>query len=100
MRLVHITSFVHSSCEAQDTSIYNSMIIDWSMQTIIDEVSKISYAEKDTRATGYETWGCKQDLYQIKWLVEHKLEQCSTYVDEQEYVRKHDIKQTFKALSK
>ena len=97
---MHITSFVHSSVVVQNTSIYISMIIDWSMQTIIEEVSKISYAEKDTRATGFETWGCKQDLYQIKWLVEHKLEQCSTYAGEQEYVRKHDIKQTFKALSK
>ena len=70
------------------------------MQTIIEEISKISYAEKDNRATGFETWGCKQDLYQIKWLIEHKLEKCSTYEGEQEYVRKHDIKQTFKALSK
>lgn len=76
------------------------MIIDWSVETIANEIAKISWAEKDKYATGYETWGAKKDLYQILWLVERRLEECSTYADEDEYVRQHEIKETFRVLNK
>jgi hypothetical protein len=70
------------------------------METILAEISKISFAESDKYATGYETWGAKQDLYQLKWVIERRLEECSTYAEEEEYVRKHEIKETLRALSK
>ena len=47
---------------------------------------------------GFNTWGAKQDLYQILWHVERQLKSCSTYAGEDEYVREHDKKLTFEAL--
>ena len=76
------------------------MIRDWSINEIANEISKIAWAEKDSRMTGYVTWGCKQDLYQLKWLIERKLEECSTYEGEAEYVKKHEIQETLRLLSK
>ena len=49
---------------------------------------------------GYVTWGCKQDLYQILWHVQNKLDKCSVYVGEDDYKRNHEKKQTWKALTK
>lgn len=76
------------------------MIKNWSIEQIANEISKIAFAEKDTNMTGYITWGCKQDLYQLKWLIERKLEECSTYADEDEYIREHEKQETFRRLSK
>ena len=35
-------------------------------------------------------WDCKQDLYLIKWACEQAIEQCKTYKDEREYVKKYE----------
>lgn len=74
------------------------MIKDWSVEKIISEISKIAYAEKDARMTGFVTWGCKQDLYQILWYCEQKLKECSTYADEDEYVKEHEKQEMWRTL--
>jgi hypothetical protein len=76
------------------------MIKDWSIEQIINEISKIAWAEKDRNMPGITTWKHKQDLYQLKWFIEHKLDECNTYADEEEYVRQHEVKETFRRLSK
>ena len=40
------------------------MIKDWSVNDIKNEISKISWAESDSRMDGFVTWGCKQELYE------------------------------------
>ena len=74
------------------------MNIDWNMEQIINEINKISRAANDPYMDGFNTWGAKQDLYQILWHVERQLKSCSTYAGEDEYVREHDKKLTFEAL--
>lgn len=76
------------------------MIRDWNVQSIKSEISKISYAESDSRMTGFITWACKQDLYNILWHVEDCLERCSTYSDEQEFVKHREQQKLLKALGK
>lgn len=76
------------------------MITDWNLRTVFDEINKISRAESDSYMDGYVTWGCKQDLYQILWHVQNKLDKCSVYVGEDDYKRNHEKKQTWKALTK
>lgn len=76
------------------------MYKDWSLDLILQEVNKIAYAEKDSRQTGFVTWGCKQDLYQILWYIESKLEKCSKYGnDEIDYVKKHEQQKLIRTLS-
>lgn len=74
------------------------MIKDWSVPEILTEISKIAYAEKDAKMTGFVTWGCKQDLYQILWYCEQKLRECSTYANEDEYVKNHEKKVMWQTL--
>lgn len=75
------------------------MYIDWDLNLIKSEISKISWAESDSRATGWETWRCKQDLYRILWHVEEKLKQCSTYTNEEEFLKEHEREITWKVLT-
>ena len=46
------------------------MIIDWQVGDIVNEINKISRAANDPYMDGFNTWGAKQDLYQILWHVE------------------------------
>ena len=41
---------------------------------------------------GYTTWGAKKDLYKILWYAEDKLKECSTYHDEDKFVKKRKQK--------
>jgi len=75
------------------------MIKDWDINKIYGEISKIAYAESDPRSTGFITWGCKQDLYQLKWFIEQKLSNCSTYAGEEEYLKEHEKKETWRILN-
>jgi len=67
------------------------MIIDWSLKTIKEEVDKIRFAESDPRMDGFVTWGCKKELYEVLWYIEDTLEKCSTYTDEEEFVKAREI---------
>jgi hypothetical protein len=49
---------------------------------------------------GFVTWGCKQDLYQILWYCEDALENCSTYTDEDKFVKRRDQEKMLKTLGK
>jgi len=62
------------------------MIKDWSLDTIKHEIDKIAFAESDPRMDGFTTWGCKQDLYRMLWYIEDKINACSHYHGEEEYV--------------
>jgi len=39
------------------------MIKDWSVKDICQEVRKITLAATDGHMDGFNTWGCKKDLY-------------------------------------
>lgn len=67
------------------------MTIDWNVDDIKREISKIAWAESDNYSDGWSTWKCKQDLYDLLWYIEEKLSKCSTYADEEEYVKNHQF---------
>jgi len=75
------------------------MIKDWSLKDIKTEISKISWAESDPCQDGFVTWGCKQELYEILWYVEEKLRKCSTYAGEDDFLKEHDKKMTWRILN-
>lgn len=62
------------------------MIKDWSLENIKHEVDKIAYAESDPRMDGFVTWGCKKDLYELKFYIEDKIAKCSHYSTEESYL--------------
>ena len=76
------------------------MLKDWNKTDICSAIQRITFAATDPRQDGYVSWGCKQDLYEILWFVEDELEKCSTYVDEDEYIKRREQNQLLKVLGK
>ena len=74
------------------------MIKDWNREKIEQEIWKIKFAATDPRMDGFVTWGCKQDLIRLKYYIEDALEDCSTYVGEQEFIDKIEADRTFTRL--
>ena len=75
------------------------MIKNWSVTEIKQEIRKISRAESDPRMDGFVTWGHKQELYEILWFVEDRLEKCSTYAGEEEFLKEREKEKTWRALN-
>lgn len=57
---------------------------------IIWEIQKLGHKATDPNMTGYYNWPHKQELYKIYWAVKKQLSQCSTFVDEDEWLREHE----------
>lgn len=76
------------------------MIKDWNIKRIKTEIDKICRAESDPREDGFVTWSCKQELYDLLWTLEDKVNDCSTYEGEEEFIKKRKIKKMIKVLSK
>ncbi len=74
------------------------MIIDWSIRKVKNQIDKIVLAATDPKMDGFNTWGAKQDLYKILWYAEDKLKECSTYVDEEEFVKKRKHKKLIEMI--
>ena len=74
---------------------------DWNKSDICNEISKITFAATDPRMDGFNTWGCKRELYDILFYVQEELDKCGTYSEvEEEYLKKHNQKMMLKALGK
>ena len=77
------------------------MIKNWSSCDICFEISKITFAATDPKMDGFNTWGCKRELYEILFFVQQELDKCSTYSHvEEEYLKKHDQNLILRALGK
>ena len=66
------------------------MIKDWSLDTIKHEIDKIAFAESDPHMDGFVTFSCKQDLYRVLFYVQDKLNKCSTYAGEEDWIKEDD----------
>lgn len=58
----------------------------------------IAHHENDPYMDGFVTWGCKRDLYEILWYVEDKLDKCSTYAGEEDFIKERNIDKMWKVL--
>ena len=76
------------------------MIKNWSVSQITGELQKIYYAATDPRMDGFVTWGCKQDLYCVKFALEDMLAKCSTYVGEDEFLEEREKELVWRTLNK
>jgi len=74
------------------------VIKNWNVEEIKREIDKIAWAESDNRMDGYVTWTCKKELYDVLWYVEEKLSKCSTYADEEEYIKNHEFQKMWDVL--
>ena len=76
------------------------MKIDWNVQNVIWECQKMYQGANDPYVTGWNNWPCKQDLYRVKFLVDEMLENCSTFLDEEEWLREQEAEKIVRILKK
>lgn len=65
---------------------------------IIGKIQIASYICRDGRTDGFEGWGIKQDLYQIKWAVDEALRKCPTFTPEEDWLKMHEKNLVIKYL--
>jgi hypothetical protein len=71
---------------------------DWDLNAIHHHIWSMTYAMNNPRNDGFTTWPIKQDLYQLKWLIESALENAATYAPEQEWLNEQEQKKIWKIL--
>lgn len=92
------TVFLFDNIIKRSYNVY--MIKNYNLGEVKQNIDMIAWSESDKYMDGFVTWGCKQELYQILWYVEDKLEKCSTYTDEEDYVKRRDQEKMLQALGK
>lgn len=71
---------------------------DWNVIDIVSQINRMSYNCASPYTDGFNGWGIKQDLLRIKWILDDALARCPTFVDEAEFIEKHDQDVTIKIL--
>ena len=74
------------------------MIKRWNVDQVIGECQQMYFGATDPRATGWENWPCKQDLYRVKFAVDEMLKNTSTFVGEQEWLKEQEQQRMWKVL--
>lgn len=75
------------------------MIYTWSVDKIKADLQRIQFACTDPKMDGFVTWGCKQDLYRVKFYLDELLKSCPTYSIEQEWLDEIEKKKVWKTLN-
>jgi hypothetical protein len=70
----------------------------WSVIDINDQICTMQIEMNSPYNDGWTTWDIKQDLYQIKWLVDAALAETSVYPGEAEWLREQEQKKILKIL--
>ena len=74
------------------------MIKNWNTNEVRNELNKIYWACTDPRMDGFVTWGCKQDLYRVKFMIDDMLSKCPTYSVEEEWLREQEAEKIVQIL--
>jgi hypothetical protein len=70
----------------------------WDIADVARQINTLTMEANSPYNDGFVGWGCKQDLYKIKWLVDDALKRCSTYAPEAEWLREHEKKKVIGIL--
>lgn len=62
------------------------------------EINAAAYECNNPRTDGFVGWGVKQDLYQLKWILDEAIKRCPTYAPEEEWLKEQEQKRIIKIL--
>ena len=71
---------------------------DYDINSIYHQLYMANVEMNQPRNDGFVTWGIKQDLYKIKFLMDHIMNNAPTYVDEAEWLEEQSKKEMWKIL--
>lgn len=68
-------------------------------EPIIREIHKAAHECGHPMNDGFVSWGIKQDLYQIKWIIDEAIRNCPTFGDiEAQWLKEQEQKQLIRIL--
>ncbi len=72
--------------------------ITWDIPSIVQQVHKMRAEICSPYNDGFNQWMVKQDLYQLKHLVDEALDACPQFAGEEEWLKEQDQKRMWKAI--
>ena len=66
---------------------------------VVQQLRSCASAVNDPKLDGFNQWGCKQDLYSVKFILDQLIESCPTFADEKDWLEEMSKRQTWKILS-
>jgi hypothetical protein len=76
------------------------MIKRHSVDNIVNQLHSCAYDMNDMRLDGFVQWGCKQDLYRIKFILDELLEKGHKFAPEQEWLEEQEKEKVIRILKK
>jgi hypothetical protein len=73
---------------------------DWDANAIRHGIWMMRAECTNPRNDGFLTWGTKQELYKLKWLIDESLEACSNYAGEEEWLKEQEQQRIINILKK
>ena len=67
-------------------------------QAVKDQLYQWYDVTKDPRVDGFNGWGCKQKLYEIKFYLDELIKKCPTYAGEDEWLEEQAMLKIQKIL--
>lgn len=65
---------------------------------IASQINAAVYEQTSGYNEGFLSWGYKQDLYKIKWILDDAIRRCPVYGPEKEWLREHEKQQVIRIL--
>lgn len=75
-----------------------SFRITWDIANITQQIYKMRAEVCSPYNDGFSQWPIKQDLYQLKWLIDQSLESCPTFSEEERWLKEQDQKRMWKTI--
>ena len=66
--------------------------------TIAAQINAAVYEQNCGYNDGFISWGYKQDLYRLKWILDDALRRCPVYATEGEWLREHEKQRVIRIL--
>jgi len=70
----------------------------WDVGNITSQIHTLSRECSSSHNDGYTAFGCKQDLYQIKEVIDAAIRNSPTFAGEQEWLQEQEKKRIIKIL--
>ena len=70
------------------------------MAQIVRDLRAAAAQAGNARNDGFAAWGCKQDLLQVKYMLDDMLKDLPKFSGEEEYITELEKKQVWNAINK
>jgi hypothetical protein len=71
---------------------------DWDMNAIKHQIWTMRHECTTPYNDGFVQWGIKQELYELKWLLDETLKKCSTFAGEEQWLKEREQEKIIEIL--